>query len=88
MEKLLTHIDRFTTSLRPLSFLIELVIEKIIPHQQARAGCEGYHVCYARCEGTCRYGHDVWQQEVVYYSIGSDCGTIVCRDYFCNNCDF
>jgi hypothetical protein len=87
MEKLLTHIDRFTTSLRPLNFLIELVVEKMIPHQQARAStnCAPYY-CHYECAGTCQYGHNVLQQQIWWWSTEPDCGGTICLDYYCNNC--
>lgn len=86
MDTLLTNIDRFTTSLKPLNRLLERVIEKIVPHQEARAACWGYR-CASVCTGTCKYGQDVRLQSLLYYTSDPGClGPTVCTEYRCDNC--
>jgi hypothetical protein len=86
MGRLLTHIDRFTTSLRPLNYLLEQVVEKIVPHQKAQA-C-GAHFCQSVCSGTCQNGHDVWLRAVHIFTNQPNCqGGEFCREYACDNCE-
>jgi hypothetical protein len=87
MDKLLTTVDRFTTSLKPLDHLLEQVIEKVVPHQKAQA-CSGPNICRSFCaQGPCA-GGKILQVNIFTYQPncqgGESCRENLCGGALCN----